>query len=976
MSGALKLRSSKLLQVLGCLLVALTLLGAVLTSRAEAIGTGVGASGNEVISAIVPQSPFSPGPFDSGQKIDVSIPANSVLTPGATIFLLECAAPNGVFPVSTTSCDGNTGYAGGTITVESNGSVDLINDTPLGNLYPIYALPDKPKLGENSSAGATCGLGASNECVLYIGQGGGSDTGMAQPHFFSAPFQVRSDATDSGTINPGDGSAAVTGSVSGANSTISPGAQTVTADGSDPGLVTVTLNDTNDTPVAGKTVSLVGTSGSSTVTPASVGSDVTDQNGQATFKVTDPSEETVTYDASDTTDSVAVSATTSVTFAAATVNQAVSSVVANPTSVPVLGDLSTITVTLRDHSVNGQPAPLAHRAVSLTASGGISQITPASSGSNVTNAQGQATFAVTDSVNESVIYTAKDTTDATTLTNTASVLFGAPLSVSASKSTVVASPSPALTTGSTTVTVTLLASDGVTPESAKSVTLAANSTSGSAQIAGTNPQMTDGAGQATFTVSDTTAESVTMVATDSTDGLVVVQQPVVAFQLQTAPTLSPSASTVVVSGSPQSADGLSEAIVTVTAVNTASAPVAGATVTVSGSPNSTVSIQPVLGGSGVAPGVTNAQGQAQFGVRDTIAETITLAATVSGVTLTSQPTAVFVAGSADANASTVAASPLQVAADGSTASTVTVTLTDYFGNTIAGKTISLTADTGSSVITPAQVSAGVLPGTTNAAGIAQFKVTDSSTEVVTYTATDTSDGLALSKLVSVTFGTPPPVLPTMNDSTVVTNLANAPADGKSPATITVELRDANGDPVTGKSVTLNASTSTAVVTAAPAPTAAIARGASTRNKVISDTSTPISVSTDSNGNAIFDVTDTTVESVTLAAADTTDSLTGWTVSVSFTTPATTSTTTTSSTSTTSTTSTVPSASTVNASSSGTSSLGGSAGNDSSGATGSSAPGLAFTGSPSALPWMLGLGVVLLLVGTVGRQLLTVRRRTR
>lgn len=699
-SSTLKLRSSKLLQVLGCLLVALTLLGAVLTSRAEAIATGVGASGNEVINAIVPQSPFSPGPFDSGQKIDVSIPPNSVLTAGATIFLLECAAPNGVFPVSTTSCDGNTGYAGGTITVESNGSVDLVNDTPLGSLYPIYALPDKPTLGENSSAGATCGLGVTNECVLYIGQGGGSDTGMAQPHFFSAPFQVRSDATDSGTVNPGDGTASVAASVSGTNSTISPGTQTVTADGSDPASVTVTLNDTNDTPVVGKTVSLVGTSGSSTVAPASTGSDVTDQNGQATFKVTDPSQETVTYDATDTTDAVAVKATTSVTFAAPTVNQAVSSVVANPTSVPILGNSSTVTVTLRDHSVNGQPAPLAQRTVTLIASGGSSQITPVTSGSNVTNAQGQATFTVTDSVNESVIYTAKDTTDASTLTDTASVLFGPPLSVSASKSTLVANPSPALTTGSTTVTVTLLASDGVTPESTKSVTLAANSTSGTAQIAGTNPQITDSAGQATFTVTDTAAESVTLVATDSTDSLVLTQQPVVAFQLPTAPTLSPSASTVVVSGSPQSADGLSESIVTVTAVNTASAPVAGATVTVSGSPNSTVSIQPVLGGSGVAPGVTNAQGQAQFGVRDTIAETITLTASVSGVTLTSQPTAVFLAGSADANASTVAASPLQVAADGSTASTVTVTLTDYFGNTISGKTISLAADAGSSVIAP------------------------------------------------------------------------------------------------------------------------------------------------------------------------------------------------------------------------------------------------------------------------------------
>jgi hypothetical protein len=133
------------------------------------------------------------------------VPANSILTSGANIYILECAAPNGVLPVSTTQCDGNTGYAGGTISVEANGAVDLQNDTPLGNLYPIFALPDKVSLGENSPAGATCGVGGANECVLYIGQGGGGDTGMAQPHVFSQVFQVKTDATDSGTANPGDG---------------------------------------------------------------------------------------------------------------------------------------------------------------------------------------------------------------------------------------------------------------------------------------------------------------------------------------------------------------------------------------------------------------------------------------------------------------------------------------------------------------------------------------------------------------------------------------------------------------------------------------------------------------------------------------------------------------------------------------------------------------------------------------------------
>ena len=175
------------------------------TQEAHA-GTGPGASGNTITDAAQAQTPFSPGTFDSGQPIDVVVPANSVLTPGATIFVLECAAPNGVNPTSTAACDGNTGYAGGTISVQSDGSVDVINtSTSSGFPYNIYALPDQPTFEENPTGAPKCGLGSANECVLYIGQGGGGDTGFSLPHFFSQAFQVHPDSTDSGTLNPGDG---------------------------------------------------------------------------------------------------------------------------------------------------------------------------------------------------------------------------------------------------------------------------------------------------------------------------------------------------------------------------------------------------------------------------------------------------------------------------------------------------------------------------------------------------------------------------------------------------------------------------------------------------------------------------------------------------------------------------------------------------------------------------------------------------
>ena len=977
--------SQRALQAVGALLLVLTLVGAVL-----AIVVGPAGAATQITTAIVPQQPFSTGPFDSGQQVDIDVPAG-YLTPNSAANIFECADPDGTvanLPTTITECDGLTNYSGGSITTDANGAIPSLTNatedlTSSGELYTIYALPDRVSLGETSTHGATCGLGAANECVLYIGNGGGTDTGLSAPHVFSQPFQVHTDSTDSGTINPGDGSAAVAAAVSPTLSTVTPATQSVVADGADPATVTVTLLDTNSAPVTGKTVTLTPGSGSSTVTDASAGSNVTNGNGVATFTVTDSTAESVTYTAADSTDSITLTHTVQVTFTPQTINNAASTVTADPTSVAQSGT-STITVTVRDHGAN--PAPIPNQTITLAPNGGSSVITPASSGSDVTNASGEATFDVTDAVNESVIYTATDTTSSTVLTSTASVLFGPPLSVSASKSTVTA-PSLATVGVDTTVTVTLLAGDGKTPESGKSVSLALASASGNATAMGTSPQVTNSAGQASFSITDPTAESVTITATDTSDSLVLQQQPVVAFQVQQAPTLSPSLSTAIVTGSPAPADGLSDAIVNVTAENTLDQPMTGLTVTVTGASSTTVDIDPLLEGSGSTPGVTNSQGVVQVAVRDTKAETIVLTVTINGVALTQQPTVSFEAGAPDANVSTVAAAPSQVAADGTTPSTITVTLSDYFGNPIAGRTISLAAGAGSSVITPTQSTSGVAPGTTDANGVAEFKVTDATTEVVTYTATDSTDALPLNQLVAVTFGTPPPVVPTMADSTVTASSTSVAGDGKTAAVITVELRDANGDPVTGKSVTLTASGSTAQVTATTA--AAETRAAIARSHVIVAKADPHAATTtatstsDSNGNAIFEVTDTTPETVTLTADDTTDSMTGWTVAVTFTAASATTTTTTTTTGTGSTTTTTTPAS-ASSSSDGSTGLGstgsgstdsGSTGGVSTDASTSSTPALAFTGAPEALPWLGGLGALLLLIGTFGRRLLSAARKS-
>ena len=967
--------SLRILQVVGALLLVAGAAAAFAFSGTAGAGTGVGASGNTITNAAQAQSPFTATPpFDSGQPINVVVPANSVLNPGATIFILECTAPNGVNPTTINSCDGNTAYAGGTISVNPDGSIDVMNgSTNSGFAYKIYALPDHVTFGESPSGSPKCGLGATNECVLYIGQGGGSDIGLSAPHFFSQPFQVHPDSTDSGTINPGDGSPQPATSVSPTLSTVQPATQSVTGDGHDPATVTVTLDDGNSVGVVGKTVTLAAQGGHSTIVPASGA--VTDASGSATFTVTDTTAEAITYSATDSTDAVQVIQTGQVTFAPQSINLTVSGATASPASVPADGTTSsTITVSLRDRSVHGSPAPIVGHTVQLAATSGSSVIVPTSTGSDVTDASGLATFSVTDAVSQTVIYRA--TADGVTLTSTASVTFGAPLTVSASASTIKASPSPALTgSAGTAVTVTLLASNGTSPISGKEVTLSVTSKSGTASINGGDTVLSDSSGKAAFAATDHTAESVTFSATDTTDGVTLVTKTVVAFQNPPPPTVSAAASTATVSGSPALANGSAEAIVNITVINTASSAVSGAAVTVTASPNNTVNLQAVGGSK-----FTNSQGLVQFGVHDTKAETLTFTISVGNVTFTSHPTATFTAGSADAKHSTVSASPVDVAANGTSASSVSITLTDYFGNPVAGKEITLAPSAGSSVYVPIQVTAGVNPGITDSKGVARFSVTDAKTEVVTYSATDSADGLLLSQLVSVTFGTPPPVLPAKGDSTVVANASRSPADGKTVVTVTVELRDANGHPVTGKKVSLTPSGGSSVITVATAKSGSIADQSSAPSLRPAVTPASATEVTNSNGNALFDVSNTVAESVTYSGTDITDSVSGWTVAVVFTaaTVATTTTTTTAPATTTTTTSTPAGASSGSTGSSSTDTSGTGSSSATSAATtdSSSTPNLAFTGAPAALPWIFGLGAACLLLGTVGRWALIIRRRDR
>ena len=94
------------------------------------------------------------------------------------------------------------------------------------------------------------------------------------------------------------------------DSTVVAAPTTVYANGVDAGTITVTLRDAGGNGIAGKTVTLAQGSGSSTIS----GGGSTNGSGVVTFSVTNATVETVTYTATDTTDSITLADDAAVDF--------------------------------------------------------------------------------------------------------------------------------------------------------------------------------------------------------------------------------------------------------------------------------------------------------------------------------------------------------------------------------------------------------------------------------------------------------------------------------------------------------------------------------------------------------------------------------------------------------------------------------------------------------------------------------------
>ena len=215
-------------------------------------------------------------------------------------------------------------------------------------------------------------------------------------------------------------------------------------------------------------------------------------------------------------------------------------------------------------------------------------------------------------------------------------------------------------------------------------------------------------------------------------------------------TAGPAASIAATAGTPQSTQVANPFASDLAALVTDGSgnPVPGASVTFSA---------PAGGGSGVfadggTPGPTDTETTNASGVAtstpftaNTAAGSYSVDATVSGVAVPAVFSLTNTPGPASASTSAIAANPDTVPADGGTASNITVTLDDQYGNPVPGRAVTV-AQNGSSIV-------HTVNGVTDSTGTAAFQATDSVGESVTVKATDATDSLSLS--TPVTFTTKP-----------------------------------------------------------------------------------------------------------------------------------------------------------------------------------------------------------------------------
>ncbi|TAJ21204.1 MAG: hypothetical protein EPO68_05125, partial [Planctomycetota bacterium] len=572
----------------------------------------------------------------------------------------------------------------------------------------------------------------------------------------------------------------------------------VVADGTTSSTITVTVRDANGNAVAGQTVQLASSgTNNSLAQPAAV----TNALGVAVGALASTRAETktLTVTVNPGAGQVVLADAPAVAFVGdpSTISALLSSASASPSSNVVADGTTstTITVTVRDANGNA----VAGQTVQLASSGtNNTLVQPAA----VTNALGVATgtLASTKAETKTLGATVNPGAGQVVLADAPTVGFvGDPSTISAALSSASAAPgSDVVADGTTasTITVTVRDANG-NAVAGQTVQLASSGTSNAlVQPAA----VTNGLGVATGTLASTHAETKALTATVNPGAgqVVLADAPTVAFVGDPSAISAALSSVAAAPGSGIVADGTDAAAITVTVRDVNGNAVAGQTVQLAATGTGNTLVQPAA--------VTSAAGIATGSLASTVAATKAITAIVNPgagqVALSDAPTAAFVADASSISAalSSVSASPTSgVAADGSTASTITITVRDANGNAVAGQTVQLAATgTGNSLAQPAAV--------TNTSGVATgaLAATIAETKTLTATVNPGAGQVVLASTPTVVFTGDPNAISAALSTIEADPDFGARANGSDAVTVTVTVRDANGNPVAAQSVQLTA----------------------------------------------------------------------------------------------------------------------------------------------------------------------------
>jgi protocatechuate 3,4-dioxygenase beta subunit len=318
---------------------------------------------------------------------------------------------------------------------------------------------------------------------------------------------------------------------------------------------------------------------------------------------------------------------------------------------------------------------------------------------------------------------------------------------------------------------------------------------------------TDSGGVASGSISSTVAEGKTITVTlnPGPSQIVLSSQPLLTF-VGDSSNLSASQSSA--SASPETglvADGSDASSITVTVRDGNGNPVAGQTVQISSNGTGNSITQPV------SP--TDANGTASASMASTTAETKTITVTLnpgpSQVVLSDQPTVNFDGDPSNLSAglSTAVASPSSgLLANGSDSSTITVTVLDGNDNPVAGQSVQIASDGSNNTI--------IQSGLSDASGVASGTIasTTAETKTITVTINPGPSQVVLTQQPTVGFVGDASSISASNSSAVASPSSGISADGLASSTITVTVRDNNGNPIPGQTVQLSATGSGNAIT--------------------------------------------------------------------------------------------------------------------------------------------------------------------